>query len=51
MTKDGTNLSNDIIVSNNSGSQGPKGQRERRRDWRTPQNNKPKEAMVNGTSG
>ncbi|XP_034949964.1 synaptic functional regulator FMR1 isoform X10 [Chelonus insularis] len=51
-SKEGT-PSNDIIVSNSSGQQGgPKGQRDRRNThWRAPSNNKPKETLVNGTSG
>lgn len=51
--KDGV-PSNDMIISNNSGSQGPKGQRggdRRNSHWRNPTNNKPKETLVNGTSG
>ncbi|KAG8033865.1 hypothetical protein G9C98_008346 [Cotesia typhae] len=46
---------NDMIISNNSVSQGPKGQRgggdRRNSHWRNPTNNKPKETLVNGTSG
>ncbi|KAK0161207.1 hypothetical protein PV327_009702 [Microctonus hyperodae] len=42
---------NEVIVSN-SRSQGPKGQRERRNpEWRLASSNKPKETLVNGTSG
>ncbi|XP_066581204.1 fragile X messenger ribonucleoprotein 1 homolog isoform X2 [Prorops nasuta] len=42
---------NDVNVTNSS-SQGPKGQREQRiRHPRMQQSNKPKEALVNGTSG
>ncbi|XP_015603804.1 synaptic functional regulator FMR1 isoform X2 [Cephus cinctus] len=49
-SKEGT-PSNDVIISNSS-SQGPKGQREpRSRHSRISQSNKPKEALVNGTSG
>ncbi|XP_020300450.1 synaptic functional regulator FMR1 isoform X4 [Pseudomyrmex gracilis] len=49
-SKEGT-PANDVSVSNNS-SQGPKGQREHRsRPPRMQQSNKPKEALVNGTSG
>ncbi|XP_046742238.1 synaptic functional regulator FMR1 isoform X8 [Diprion similis] len=49
-SKEGT-PANDVIVSN-SNSQGPKSQREPRpRHSRMAPNNKPKEAMVNGTSG
>ncbi|XP_014203650.1 synaptic functional regulator FMR1 isoform X2 [Copidosoma floridanum] len=64
VNKDIVQSNNENSVSiNNSGSnqqqqpqqlqqQGPKGQREQRpRYSRVPQNNKPKEAMVNGTSG
>ncbi|XP_011058164.1 PREDICTED: fragile X mental retardation syndrome-related protein 1 isoform X5 [Acromyrmex echinatior] len=48
--KEGT-PANDVSMSNNS-SQGPKGQREHRsRPPRMQQSNKPKEALVNGTSG
>ncbi|XP_043275840.1 synaptic functional regulator FMR1 isoform X3 [Venturia canescens] len=48
-SKEGT-PANDVIVSNSS--QGPKGQREpRSRHARISQSNKPKEALVNGTSG
>ncbi|XP_047360227.1 synaptic functional regulator FMR1 isoform X2 [Vespa velutina] len=48
--KEGT-PANDVSVSNNS-SQGSKGQREpRNRPPRMQQSNKPKEALVNGTSG
>ncbi|XP_012226216.2 fragile X messenger ribonucleoprotein 1 homolog isoform X3 [Linepithema humile] len=49
-SKEGT-PANDVSVSNSS-SQGPKGQREHRsRPPRMQQSNKPKEALVNGTSG
>ncbi|XP_018405584.1 PREDICTED: synaptic functional regulator FMR1 isoform X2 [Cyphomyrmex costatus] len=49
-SKEGT-PANDVSMSNNS-SQGPKGQREHRsRPPRMQQSNKPKEALVNGTSG
>lgn len=49
-SKEGT-PANDISATNNS-SQGPKGQREQRaRPPRMQQSNKPKEALVNGTSG
>lgn len=49
-SKEGT-PANDVIVSN-SNSQGPKSQREARpRHSRMAPNNKPKEALVNGTSG
>ncbi|XP_046431451.1 synaptic functional regulator FMR1 isoform X9 [Neodiprion fabricii] len=49
-SKEGT-PANDVIVSN-SNSQGPKSQREPRpRHSRMAPNSKPKEAMVNGTSG
>ncbi|XP_076241031.1 synaptic functional regulator FMR1 isoform X2 [Calliopsis andreniformis] len=49
-SKEGT-PSNDVSSTNNS-SQGPKGQRELRpRPPRMQQSNKPKEALVNGTSG
>ncbi|XP_015434834.1 PREDICTED: fragile X mental retardation syndrome-related protein 1 isoform X2 [Dufourea novaeangliae] len=49
-SKEGT-PANDISATNNS-SQGPKGQREPRvRPPRMQQSNKPKEALVNGTSG
>ncbi|XP_018310624.1 synaptic functional regulator FMR1 isoform X3 [Mycetomoellerius zeteki] len=49
-SKEGT-PANDVSLSNNS-SQGPKGQREHRsRPPRMQQSNKPKEALVNGTSG
>ncbi|XP_012237182.1 synaptic functional regulator FMR1 isoform X4 [Bombus impatiens] len=49
-SKEGT-PANDVSASNNS-SQGPKGQRElRSRHPRMQQSNKPKEALVNGTSG
>ncbi|XP_011497455.1 PREDICTED: fragile X mental retardation syndrome-related protein 1 [Ceratosolen solmsi marchali] len=53
VNKDGAPSNNDISTStNNSNQQGPKGQREQRsRFSRVPQNSKPKEAMVNGTSG
>jgi hypothetical protein len=53
VNKDGAPSNNDISTStNNSNQQGPKGQREQRpRFSRAPQNSKPKEAMVNGTSG
>ncbi|XP_011142584.2 synaptic functional regulator FMR1 isoform X3 [Harpegnathos saltator] len=48
-SKEGT-PANDVSVSNSS--QGPKGQREHRsRPPRMQQSNKPKEALVNGTSG
>ncbi|XP_074114640.1 synaptic functional regulator FMR1 isoform X1 [Cotesia typhae] len=53
-SKDGV-PTNDMIISNNSVSQGPKGQRgggdRRNSHWRNPTNNKPKETLVNGTSG
>ncbi|XP_076631428.1 synaptic functional regulator FMR1 isoform X4 [Colletes latitarsis] len=50
ISKEGT-PGNDISASNNS-SQGPKAQRESRfRHPRIQQSNKPKEALVNGTSG
>ncbi|XP_076678636.1 synaptic functional regulator FMR1 isoform X5 [Andrena cerasifolii] len=49
-SKEGT-PANDVSATNNS-SQGPKGQRESRsRPPRLQQSNKPKEALVNGTSG
>ncbi|XP_029036692.1 synaptic functional regulator FMR1 isoform X2 [Osmia bicornis bicornis] len=49
-SKEGT-PANDVSTTNNS-SQGPKGQREPRpRHTRMQQSNKPKEALVNGTSG
>ncbi|CAL7937492.1 unnamed protein product [Xylocopa violacea] len=49
-SKEGT-PANDVSTTNNS-SQGPKGQRElRSRHPRMQQSNKPKEALVNGTSG
>ncbi|XP_026668429.1 synaptic functional regulator FMR1 [Ceratina calcarata] len=49
-SKEGT-PANDVSTTNNS-SQGPKGQRElRSRPPRMQQSNKPKEALVNGTSG
>ncbi|XP_012145398.1 synaptic functional regulator FMR1 isoform X1 [Megachile rotundata] len=49
-SKEGT-PANDVSTTNNS-SQGPKGQREPRpRHPRMQQSNKPKEALVNGTSG
>ncbi|CAK9824219.1 Fragile X messenger ribonucleoprotein 1 homolog [Anthophora retusa] len=49
-SKEGT-PANDVSTTNNS-SQGPKGQRELRfRPPRMQQSNKPKEALVNGTSG
>ncbi|XP_053975750.1 fragile X messenger ribonucleoprotein 1 homolog A isoform X2 [Hylaeus anthracinus] len=48
-SKEGT-PANDISATNNS-SQGPKGQREQRFRHRIQQSNKPKEALVNGTSG
>ncbi|XP_033197229.1 synaptic functional regulator FMR1 isoform X2 [Bombus vosnesenskii] len=49
-SKEGT-PANDVSATNNS-SQGPKGQRElRSRHPRMQQSNKPKEALVNGTSG
>ncbi|XP_063979345.1 fragile X messenger ribonucleoprotein 1 homolog isoform X7 [Diachasmimorpha longicaudata] len=52
VTKEGTPTSKDVINSNSSGPQGPKGQRDRRPgQWRTSSNNKPKETLVNGTSG
>ncbi|XP_043792032.1 synaptic functional regulator FMR1 isoform X3 [Apis laboriosa] len=47
-SKEGT-PANDVSTTNNS-SQGPKGQRELR-SRRMQQSNKPKEALVNGTSG
>ncbi|XP_034194009.2 synaptic functional regulator FMR1 isoform X4 [Osmia lignaria lignaria] len=50
ISKEGT-PANDVSTTNNS-SQGPKGQREPRpRHTRMQQSNKPKEALVNGTSG
>ncbi|XP_015123132.1 synaptic functional regulator FMR1 isoform X2 [Diachasma alloeum] len=52
VTKEGTPSSKDVINSNSTGPQGPKGQRDRRQpQWRTSSNNKPKETLVNGTSG
>lgn len=49
-SKEGT-PANDVSATNNS-SQGPKGQRDlRSRHPRMQQSNKPKEALVNGTSG
>ncbi|KAG7190925.1 hypothetical protein KM043_006981 [Ampulex compressa] len=49
-SKEGT-PANDVTVSNNT-SQGPKGHRDyRSRPPRMQQSNKPKEALVNGTSG
>ncbi|XP_051171352.1 fragile X messenger ribonucleoprotein 1 homolog isoform X3 [Leptopilina boulardi] len=50
-SKEGT-PSNDITTSNNSSQGGPKGQREQRnRNPRIQSGNKPKETLVNGTSG
>ncbi|XP_011297808.1 fragile X mental retardation syndrome-related protein 1 isoform X2 [Fopius arisanus] len=52
VNKEGTPISKDVINSNNSGPQGPKGQSNRRpHNWRSSSNNKPKETLVNGTSG
>lgn len=50
-SKEGT-PSNDITTSNSSSQGGPKGQREQRtRNPRIQSGNKPKETLVNGTSG
>ncbi|XP_008209112.1 synaptic functional regulator FMR1 isoform X8 [Nasonia vitripennis] len=53
VSKEVTPSNNDILAPTNSNNQqGPKGQREQRGRYpRVPQNSKPKEAMVNGTSG
>ncbi|XP_012284380.1 synaptic functional regulator FMR1 isoform X2 [Orussus abietinus] len=50
-SKEGT-PANDVTASTNSSQQGPKGQRDlRHRHSRISQSSKPKEALVNGTSG